>query len=142
MTSPHEQKKRKVNGSVVVTANRLGDGAVVYRTVDDEWTTDLASAAVVVASAAAVLLQRAEADGVRAVGAYIAPVEVTPDQVVRPGNLRERIRVEGPTFALPGGWTASTHSRVSGNPENQSHRQRPWVPAFAGTNGEAARDQH
>ena len=36
MTSPHEQKKRKVNGSVVVTANRLGDGAVVYRTVNDE----------------------------------------------------------------------------------------------------------
>ena len=34
MTSPHEQKKRKVNGSVVVTANRLGDGAVVYRTVE------------------------------------------------------------------------------------------------------------
>ena len=33
MTAPHEQKKRKVNGPVVVTANRLGDGAVVYRTV-------------------------------------------------------------------------------------------------------------
>jgi len=50
----------------VVTANRLGDGAVVYRTADDDWTTELASAAVVAASAAAALLQRAEADGVRA----------------------------------------------------------------------------
>ena len=102
MTSPHEQKKRKVNGSVVVTANRLGDGAVVYRTVNDDWTTDLASAAVVAAPAAAVLLQRAEADGVRAVGPYIAPVELAADSRVLPGNLRERIRLAGPTFTLPG----------------------------------------
>lgn len=102
MTSPHEQKKRKVNGSVVVTANRLGDGAVVYRTVNDDWTTDLASAAVVAAPAAAVLLQRAEADGVRAVGPYIAPVELASDNRVLPGNLRERIRFAGPTFPLPG----------------------------------------
>ena len=103
MTSPHEQKKkRRANGSVVVTANRLGDGAVVYRTADDDWTTELASAAVVAASAAAALLQRAEADGVRAVGPYIAPVELSPDNRVLPGNLRERIRFAGPTFALPG----------------------------------------
>jgi hypothetical protein len=102
MTSPHEQKKRKVNGSVVVTANRLGDGAVVYRTLDDDWTTDLESAAVVAAPAAAALLQRAEADGVRAVGPYIAPVEIAGDKRVLPGNLRERIRLVGPTFPLPG----------------------------------------
>ena len=31
MTSPLQQKL-KINGPVVVTANRLGDGAVVYRT--------------------------------------------------------------------------------------------------------------
>ncbi len=102
MTSPHEQKKRKINGSVVVTANRLGDGAVVYRTADDHWTTDLAAAAVVAAPAAAALLARAEADGVRAVGPYIAPVELAPGDRVLPGNLRERIRLDGPTFALPG----------------------------------------
>jgi hypothetical protein len=102
MTSPHEQKKRKVNGSVVVTANRLGDGAVVYRTADDGWTTELAAAAVVAAPAAAALLQQAEADTVRAVGPYIAPVDLAPDSAVRPGNLRERIRLAGPTFPLPG----------------------------------------
>jgi len=102
MTSPHEQKKRRINGTVVVTANRLGDGAVVYRTMDDDWTTDIASAAVVAAPAAAALLQRAEADGIRAVGPYIAPVELAHDQRVLPGNLRERIRVAGPTFVLPG----------------------------------------
>jgi Protein of unknown function (DUF2849) len=106
MTSPLEQKKRKLNGSVVVTANRLSDGAVVYRTTDDNWTTDLEAAAVVAAAAAAALLHRAEADGVRAVGPYIAPVEVAADKRVLPGNLRERIRLAGPTFALPGAISA------------------------------------
>jgi hypothetical protein len=102
MTSPHEQKKRKINGTVVVTANRLGDGAVVYRTVDHEWTTDITSAAVVdSALAAAEILRAAEADDVRAVGPYVAPVHFSDDRRVVPGNLRERIRVAGPTIALP-----------------------------------------
>ena len=34
MTSPLEQKKIKIAGPVVVTANRTGDGAVVYRAAD------------------------------------------------------------------------------------------------------------
>jgi hypothetical protein len=102
MTSPHERKKRKAQGSAVVTANRLGDGAVVYRTADGDWTVDLAQAAIVSGPEAANLLARAEKDGVRAVGPYIAPVAVAPDKRVLPGNLRERIRLAGPTFALPG----------------------------------------
>jgi hypothetical protein len=102
MTSPHEQKKRKAQGPVVVTANRLGDGAVVYRTVDGDWTTELASAAVLAPATAAEILLRAEADGVRAVGPYIAPVEFGGNNRILPGNLRERIRLAGPTFALPG----------------------------------------
>ena len=40
MTSPLEQKKIKITGPVVVTANRVGDGAVVYRRADGGWTTD------------------------------------------------------------------------------------------------------
>jgi hypothetical protein len=103
MTSPHEQKKRKINGTVVVTANRLGDGAVIYRTVDGGWTTRLDGAAVVdSALAAAEMLRAAEADDVRAVGPYVAPVDLSDDRRVCPGNLRERIRVAGPTIALPG----------------------------------------
>ena len=46
MTSPLEQKKIKVTGPVVVTANRVGDGAVVYRAADGGWTTRLGAAAV------------------------------------------------------------------------------------------------
>jgi Protein of unknown function (DUF2849) len=102
MTSPHEQKL-KIKGPVVVTANRLTDGAVIYRTADAAWSTDLAAAAVVTtAPAAQELLKGAVADDVGAVGPYVAPVELTPDRRVLPGNLRERIRLAGPTIELPG----------------------------------------
>src|ERR1051326_6096175 len=102
MTSPQE-KKLKITGPIVITANRLHDGAVVYRTADGRWSTELASGAVVsTAPEATALLSAASADDTEAVGAYVAPVAIAPDGRVRPGNLRERIRLDGPTFALPG----------------------------------------
>jgi len=102
MTSPLQQKL-KVTGPVVITANRLGDGAVVYRTADGTWTKDLAVAAVVTTTPAALeLLAAATTEKVAVVDAYVAPVELTPQQQVLPGNLRERIRSGGPTVALPG----------------------------------------
>jgi hypothetical protein len=102
MTSPLQQKF-KVTGPVVVTANRLSDGAVVYRSVDGTWTTALGAATVVRTTPAATeLLTAALADKLRAVDAYVAPVEITPEQDVRPGNLREWIRCNGPTVAFPG----------------------------------------
>src|SRR5262245_66477351 len=89
MTSPLEQKL-KVKGPVVVTANRLRDGVVIYRTGDAGWTTDLAAAAVVTTTTAAQeLLKGAAADDVGAVGPYVATVELTPDQLVLPGNPHE-----------------------------------------------------
>jgi hypothetical protein len=102
MTSPLQQKL-KVTGPVVITANRLGDGAVVYRSAGGTWTKDLAAAAVVTTAPAAMqLLTAALADRLAAVDAYVAPVELTPQQQVLPGNLRERIRFNGPTVGLPG----------------------------------------
>ena len=101
MTSPLQQKL-KITGPVVVTANRLGDGAVVYRMSNGKWTTRLEHAAVATtAPAASELLSAAIADDIGAVGAYVAPVERGPDGGVRPGNLRERIRLGGPTIELP-----------------------------------------
>jgi len=100
MTSPLHQKI-KVTGPVVVTANRLTDGAVIYRTTNGHWTTELPGAAVVTTSDAAMaLLTAARADLVRVVDAYVAPV-VLADGSPRPGNLRERIRAAGPTIDLP-----------------------------------------
>ena len=100
MTAP-QQQKLKVTGPVLVTANRLDDGAVVYFTAAKEWTTDIEGAAVVsTVPAATELLQAALADDVGAVGAYVAPVDLTNGSI-KPGNLRERIRLKGPTFELP-----------------------------------------
>jgi hypothetical protein len=100
MTSPLQQKL-KITGPVVVTANRLADGAVVYRG-EGGWTTKLDSAAVTTSAAVAQdLLAAARADGLHAVDAYVAPVRIGEDGRPRPGNLRERIRSSGPTIDLP-----------------------------------------
>ena len=100
MTSPLEQKKIKITGPSVVTANRTGDGAVIYRTASHRWSVDLSDAAIVrTADEARALLAESVADDVGAVGSYIAPVDVT-DQGIAPGNLREKIRQQGVTFPL------------------------------------------
>ena len=105
MTAPHEQKLR-VTGPVVVTANRTGDGAVIYLeaagAADGLWSTDLGRATVVTTAAdASALLKTAAADDLNAIGAYVAPVTLGDDGRAKPGNLRERIRLAGPTVALP-----------------------------------------
>ena len=101
MTSPLQQKL-KITGPVVVTANRLSDGAVVYRRVDGDWATALADATVTTSAAVAQeLLAAAESDRLRAVDPYVAPVKVAADGCVHPGNLRESIRSGGPTIELP-----------------------------------------
>jgi hypothetical protein len=101
MTSPLE-KKLKIAGPVLITANRLDDGAVIYRTADGGWTTDFGRAAVVTtAPAASDLLEAAVADDIGAVGAYVAPVKLDKNGGARPGNLRESIRYAGPTIDLP-----------------------------------------
>jgi hypothetical protein len=101
MTSPLDQKI-KITGPVVVTANRVGDGAVVYRRADGGWSTRLPDASVTSnAATARELVAAAVADDLRAVGPYIVPVKLTADGGVRPGNLRELIRLGGPTIDLP-----------------------------------------
>jgi hypothetical protein len=102
MTSPLEQKKIKIAGPSVVTANRTWDGAVIYRTAGKDWTTDLTDAVIVRASdEARALLAESVADDVGAIGAYIAPVEITDEGKIEPGNLREQIRRSGVTIGLP-----------------------------------------
>ncbi len=117
MTSPLEQKKIKVTGPVVVTANRARDGAVIYRSGDGGWTTKLDAASVVTdATGAQQLMSAALADDLGAVGPYVAPVKLLPGGHVRPGNLRELIRLGGPTIELPASFAvaadASAKERV------------------------------
>ena len=101
MTSPLQQKI-KITGPSMVTANRTWDGVVIYRTAAKGWSIDLVDAAIVrTADDARALLSEATADDVGAIGAYIAPVEVEDGGKIAPGNLREQIRSEGITIALP-----------------------------------------
>ena len=100
MTSPLEQKKIRITGPSMVTANRTWDGAVVYRTAKQGWSTAISDAAIVSTSDdARALLAEGAADDVGAVGAYIAPVELK-DGGITPGNLREHIRSKGITIDL------------------------------------------
>ena len=102
MTSPLEQKKIRIAGPSVVTANRTWDGTVIYRTASQGWSTKLSEAAIVRNSdEARALLAESVADDVGAVGAYIAPVEVKEGGKIKPGNLREHIRARGVTIDLP-----------------------------------------
>jgi len=101
MTSPLEQKKMRITGPSVVTANRTWDGIVIYRTAAKGWSAELSDAAIVRTSdQARALLVEAIADDVGAIGAYIAPVEVKDGGGIEPGNLREHIRSEGLTIGL------------------------------------------
>jgi len=100
MVSPLQQKFR-IDGPVVITANRLSDGAVVHRTKSGQWTADLASAQILwSASEAQAALKAAQQEGLEAVGAYAAPIDASA-RAAQPGNLREFIRASGPTFRLP-----------------------------------------
>ena len=101
MTSPLEQKKIKITGPSMVTANRTWDGIVIYRTAHQGWSAELANAAIVRTSdEARELLTEAVADDVGAIGAYIAPVEIKNTGAIKPGNLREHIRSEGVTIGV------------------------------------------
>jgi hypothetical protein len=102
MTSPLEQKKIRISGPSMVTANRTWDGAVIYRTGQQGWSADLSDAAIVSTSdEARVLLAESVADDIGAVGPYIAPVEIKENGKIKPGNLREHIRSQGVTIDLP-----------------------------------------
>ena len=101
MTSPLQQKI-KITGPSMVTANRTWDGVVIYRTAQQGWSANLSDAAIVRTSdEARTLLNEATADDLGAIGAYIAPVEVKDGGKIKPGNLREHIRSDGVTIALP-----------------------------------------
>ena len=101
MTSPLQQKI-KITGPSVVTANRTWDGIVIWRTAAKGWSADLSDAAIVrTADEARALLAESVADDVGAVGPYIAPVEIKDSGKVKPGNLREHIRLQGVTIDLP-----------------------------------------
>lgn len=78
-----------------ITANRLTDGRVIYRTAEGQWSGDIAEAERLDEATAEVRLAEAEAEFSIAVGPYLIDLEED-----RPGGQkwrRETIRLTGPT---------------------------------------------
>jgi len=96
-------------GAWIVTANRLGDGAVVYLGAGDDWTETFAAARIAhdKAEADAWCAEAARPDAeLRVVGPYI--MAVAEDQGwMRPTTTREWIRAGGPSV---GGGTCNLGS--------------------------------
>lgn len=88
-----------------VTANRLGDGAVVYLAGDETWTSDLSAAARFDDEAAKAALETAQARATEIADAYLIDVD---DKGAPAGRetLRETIRKSGPTVRLDLGYQA------------------------------------
>jgi hypothetical protein len=84
----------------ILTANRLRDGAVAYRTPPGEWVTDIAAAEIARDEAAAERLTAAGAGDVAArlvVAPYLIEVAIADGAVV-PASYREHIRAAGPSI--------------------------------------------
>ena len=96
----------------VLTANRLGDGAVVYRSKAGAWTERLEESLVLAASEeAARILAEAETPqaSLQIVGPYLMPVDNTGDEI-RPTETREFIRAKGPSIRIDLGYQADISS--------------------------------
>lgn len=96
MSSP--AKPRPTTAPVVVTANRLRDGRVVWLAVGDRWSDNLSDARVFApteADAAIALGRQGEAAQL-VVGAYLVDV-VLHGRLPQPIKFRERLRLRGPS---------------------------------------------
>lgn len=83
----------------ILTANRLSDGDVVYRTAAGDWVAEVDAAELIEdAAQLTVAVAAAKADVAASKVLDVAPiaVEVTDGHIV-PKRLRERIRAFGPT---------------------------------------------
>jgi hypothetical protein len=79
----------------IITANRLLDGAVVYRTAAGGWAERFAEAARFSDEAAPGALADAERDVLHVIRPYLAPVEGS--DFGRRERVRETIRAKGPS---------------------------------------------
>jgi len=87
--------------SHAVTANRLADGRVVFRTPDGSWSGRISDAAVAdseAAAAPALSGAQSDADNQIIVDPYLIEIDLS-GPAPRPARLREAIRAFGPTIA-------------------------------------------
>ena len=93
----------------IITANRLGDGQVVYLREDDSWSERLQDAIVAeteeLSQTLLVLANRAVGSRL-VIGPYLFSVAVD-DGVIRPLGRREEIRAAGPSVRRDLGYQAA-----------------------------------
>lgn len=80
----------------IVSANRLTDGLVVFRTPAGTWSERAEDARVYTAEEAEIEVAAAAREGTVVVGPYAVDLE---EEGRAPSRLRERIRATGPTVA-------------------------------------------
>ena len=92
----------KVHAPVVISANCLLTGAVLYWGSEGLWCTDFAGAQVYEDLDAAAVAVAAVTDPAAVIGVDLVPVTVS-NEVVAPRHYREAIRANGPgASVLPG----------------------------------------
>lgn len=83
----------------VLTANRLGDGVVVFLAAAGGWTERIADAEVAEKAGAEALAKRGEATAGEVIAPYLIDVELAPGAGgPTPLRYRERIRAFGPSI--------------------------------------------
>ena len=83
----------------VASANRLGDGVVVFLDDAGQWTLRLDRAALARDKhEGAILLERARAEAFSVVDPFLVAVSEDDDGTLEPLSLREKIRASGLTF--------------------------------------------
>lgn len=91
----------------IVTANRLGDGLVIFLTTTG-WSENISAAEVSeTQETTAALLARSEADVSRVVGPYAITVERRPDGSLHARKYREALRTRGPSVRTDLGYQAA-----------------------------------
>lgn len=83
----------------VASANRLGDGAVVFLDDAGRWTVRLERAVLARDKRSGeILLERAKAEGTGVIDPFLVAVSEDDDGTLEPLSLREKIRASGLTF--------------------------------------------
>ena len=91
---------KNISGDLqVVSANRLGDGVVVFLDDTGGWTRELGRAAVAHGEReAAILLRRGQVEAFGVIEPFLVAVAEDEDGTLEPLSLREKIRASGLTF--------------------------------------------
>lgn len=90
--------KARPNVPQIITANDLLSGDVIYLADDRQWASHLGRALIIHShEEAKLLLEWAERQGDKIIGAYLTPVAIGKNGQAEPAHFREAFRAKGPS---------------------------------------------